>query len=293
MNVLILLYLLCFMNNLSSKSAAIKKFQREIWNYYAQNRRSFPWREEISIYRVVVSEIMLQQTQAGRVVEKFSAFVERFPSFAALHKAPVNDVLGMWKGLGYNRRALALKKIAAQFAGEHVVFPENPAEIDLLPSIGAATAASIAVFAFNKPHAFIETNIRRVFIHFFFKGASRQIHDKELLPLIEAALDTKRPRDWYYALMDYGAMLVKVVPNPNRKSTHYVRQAPFAGSNRQMRGMVLEVLLKSKAKKVSQAALAKKLANFPDYEKRVGALLEALQKEGFLVLKGKMVHIKD
>lgn len=281
------------MNNATAKRTAIRKFQKTIWDYYAQNRRSFPWREEISVYRVVVSEIMLQQTQAGRVVDKFNAFVARFPDFADLHKAQQNEALRFWKGLGYNRRALALKKIAAQFASLDSAFPRNPAEIDLLPSIGAATAASIAVFAFNEPHVFIETNIRRVFIHFFFANKRRQVHDKELVPLIEAALEAKRPRDWYYALMDYGAMLGKTVSNPNRKSVHYAKQSPFAGSNRQIRGTVLDILLKCAAKKISLRNLHLKLAQFPNYEERVGGVLEALQKEGFLVLKGKMVHIKD
>lgn len=281
------------MNNTTAKHTAIRKFQKTIWDYYAQNRRSFPWREEISVYRVVVSEIMLQQTQAGRVVDKFNAFVSRFPDFAVLHKARQDEVLRFWKGLGYNRRALALKKIAAQFASFDSVFPQNPAEIDLLPSIGAATASSIAVFAFNAPHVFIETNIRRVFIHFFFANKHRQVHDKELMPLIEAALEAKRPRDWYYALMDYGAMLGKTVSNPNRKSVHYVKQSPFAGSNRQIRGAVLDILLKCAAKKISLRNLHVQLAKFPNYEERVGGVLSALQKEGFLVLKGKMVHIKD
>lgn len=281
------------MNNTSSKRAAIKQFQKTIWDYYAQNRRSFPWREEISVYRVVVSEIMLQQTQAGRVVEKFNAFVSRFSDFAALHNAGQDEVLRLWKGLGYNRRALALKKIAAQFAAPGSIFPQNPAEIDLLPSIGPATAASIAVFAFNEPYVFIETNIRRVFIHFFFAKKRRQIHDRELLPLIEAAIDTKNPRDWYYALMDYGAMLGKTVPNPNKKSMHYVKQSPFVGSNRQIRGAVLDILLKCESKKISLRNLHVKLAQFPNHGERVGGVLAALQKEGFLVLKGKMVHIKD
>jgi A/G-specific adenine glycosylase len=226
-------------------------------------------------------------------VEKFNAFVSRFPDFVALHKAQQDEVLRFWKGLGYNRRALALKRIAAQFASPDSFFPHNPAEIDLLPSIGAATASSIAVFAFNTPHVFIETNIRRVFIHFFFANKRRQVHDKELMPLIEAALDTKKPRDWYYALMDYGAMLGKTMPNPNRKSAHYAKQSPFAGSNRQIRGAVLDILLKCESKKISLRNLHVKLAQFPNYEERVGGVLAALQKEGFLVLKGKMVHIKD
>lgn len=289
------------MNNKKIQSSEMRKFQAHIWSFYAKNRRDLPWRNDINPYRIVVSEIMLQQTQAGRVVDKFNAFIEAFPDFGALNRASSTEVLRLWKGLGYNRRALALKRIATQFADTNSVFPRNPIEIDLLPSIGPATAASIAVFAFNEPHTFIETNVRRVFIHHFFKNRRKPVSDNEIFPLVEASVDVEKPRDWYYALMDYGSFLVKQVPNPNRKSKHYTKQSKFNGSNRQIRGLVLEAALKKEGKVISQSALLKYMHGtkwFADAEsgvlvERLNDALIAMQNEGFLVIKGKMVHINE
>lgn len=212
-------------------------------DYYARNRRSFAWREQITPYKVLVSEIMLQQTQADRVVAKFSHWLSSFQDFEALANATTRDVVVAWSGLGYNRRALALhaaaQRIMHEFDGN---LPDDSKILETFKCIGPNTAGSICAFAFNKPTIFIETNIRAVYIHHFFTG-TESVHDKKLLPLIEATLDYKNPRDWYYALMDYGVKLKKEHKNPSRKSTHYTVQSKFEGSERQIRGMILRVLM--------------------------------------------------
>lgn len=224
-------------------SHAIVHFQNIIKHYHANKRRSFAWREEISPYRVVVSEIMLQQTQTDRVAPKFDAFINRFPSFEALASASFHDVLHYWKGLGYNRRAMALQKIAQIVTTQHNgQLPNDPEILETFPGIGKATACSITTFAFNMPTMFIETNIRTVFIYFFFPNQTN-IHDKELEPLIRETVDHENPREWYYALMDYGVMLKKTVGNVSRLSSHYAKQSKFQGSDRQIRGMILQALL--------------------------------------------------
>jgi A/G-specific adenine glycosylase len=202
-----------------------------------------PWRETRDPYRILVSEVMLQQTQVDRVRAKYPAFLELFPDFAALASAPLERVLAAWQGLGYNRRALALQRSARLVLERHGgVLPDDTAALSDLPGIGAATAASIRAFAFDAPVAFIETNVRRVFIHEFFPGRAG-VADAQLLPLVAAALDRRRPREWYYALMDYGAWLARQVPNPNRRSRAYVRQGRFEGSDRQARGALLRALV--------------------------------------------------
>jgi len=227
-------------------TSKIKEFQGLVWDYYHGHARVMPWREDPNPYWVIVSEVMLQQTQVSRVVEKFPKFVGRFSSFRELGQASPADVITMWQGLGYNRRALNLQKLAKMVVEEYGgKLPADPAELIKLPGIGPGTAGSIAAFAFDAPVVFIETNIRRVFIHHFFEDREG-VDDKELMPLIEGALDREHPREWYYALMDYGTYLAKTVPNPNRRSKHHTRQSKFEGSDRQIRGAILRVLVNQK-----------------------------------------------
>jgi len=186
-------------------------------------------------------------------------------------------ILKAWQGLGYNRRALALKKIAIKVCREsRCDLPRSPAILEKLPGVGNATAGAVAAFAFNTPSVFIETNIRRVFLHFFF-ARRRKVRDEEIMPLIEKTLDKKNPREWYYALMDYGTMLARQIPNPNRKSAEYRRQPPFQGSDRQLRGKLLALFLRQGAFKVGDAA--KRFAVSPD---RIWKVIRSLRREGFL-----------
>ncbi len=214
-------------------------------HYHKHKRRSFAWREHISPYHVVVSEVMLQQTQTDRVAPKFDLFIQTLPDFAALAMAPFETVLRLWKGLGYNRRALYLQTIAQRVMTVYGgTLPDNPSVLQALPGIGKATARSIVAFAFNKPTVFIETNIRSVFIYFFFRNQAA-VHDSDIEPLVAKALDQNNPREWYYALMDYGVMLKRTVGNISTASAHYAKQSTFIGSDRQIRGMILQRLLEA------------------------------------------------
>jgi A/G-specific adenine glycosylase len=186
---------------------------------------------------------MLQQTQAPRVVQKYTQFIQSFPTADVLAKAPLKKVLIAWQGLGYNRRALNLQKAAQQIMEKHRgKFPKDMESLLELPGVGPATAGDIMAFAFNKAETVIETNIRTVFIHHFFTD-QKNIADKEIIPLIKKTLDRSNPREWYYALMDYGTMLKKSIPNPSRRSKHYAKQSAFRGSNRELRSKILKYTL--------------------------------------------------
>ncbi len=246
-----------------------------------------PWRHRRTPYRILVSEIMLQQTSVARVTPKFGDFVRKFPSFRALASASIADVLGAWKGLGYNRRTLALRSAAQAIVKDfHGRVPRTVDELCQLPGIGKATASSILVFSFDVPLVFIETNIRRVFIHFFFQD-SPSVSDSEILPLVEETLDRAKPREWYYALMDYGAMLGASGQNANRKARAYTRQSRFEGSMRQLRGRVLDVLLKVRAADAHDIADA-----LPAPDARLSDALEQLIREGFLRRRGALYSLR-
>lgn len=258
-------------------------FIATIWDYYAAHKRSFPWRETTNPYHIVVSEVMLQQTQTDRVVEKYLAFIQALPTFQALASVDFSELLALWSGLGYNRRALYLQSLARavveQYGGE---LPNDPELLVELPGIGKATAASITAFAFNKPTVFIETNIRAVFIHEFFSDRT-DVHDREIIPLVTATVDQQNAREWYYALMDYGVMLKKKHKNPSRRSTHHTQQSRFEGSERQIRGMILRALLE-------QPLLAREdfYARIPREPQRIDNNLDALCGEGFLMQRGEL-----
>ncbi len=265
---------------------AVRIFQRIIYNHYSRMRRNLPWRKTRNPYRILVSEIMLQQTQIERVTDKYKLFIKTFPDFRSLSEASLADILKVWQGLGYNRRAIALKKISKIITQTyHNKLPTSQQELLKLPGIGPYSAAAITAFAFNEPAVFIETNIRRVFIHFFFPGKNK-VADTELFPFVEKTLDRKDPRNWYYALMDYGVMLGKSVPNPNRRSVHYQRQSRFEGSNRQIRGMILQTIVNN------DGITERELMNTLNTDnKRVKKNLEQLEQEGFLRKQGKWFRI--
>lgn len=254
-----------------------RAFKEIIWKHYRRNRRLFSWRERITPYRVFVSEVMLQQTQVSRVERFFPKFIKSFPSFRALAAAPASRVLEAWHGLGYNRRALNLKRsaeiIAKNFKGR---LPQNREALEALPGIGPNTAGSILAFAFNLPVPFIETNIRRAYLHHYFPE-KQSVSDRELLAIIERTLDKKNPRAWYFALMDYGSELPrKVKHNPNIRSRHYTKQPAFTGSKRELRGKVLALALKQQ--KISAAAVARELGISPAL---AAAIAATLAREGF------------
>ena len=202
-----------------------------------------PWRKTHDPYRIMVSEIMLQQTQVDRVIPYYEKFLKLFPTVRSLAKAPLSEVLRAWSGLGYNRRAKFLHMAARAIVEKHKgVMPKEYDDLLALPGIGEYTAKAIRVFAYNKPEVFIETNVRSVFIH-HFSPRGRKVSDARLMPLITETLHTKDPRVWYAALMDYGAYLKQMHPNPSRKSKHHMKQSVFDGSNRQLRGAIIRRLM--------------------------------------------------
>lgn len=255
----------------------LRQFSNKIWDYYRVHRRSFLWRENPTPYNVFISEVMLQQTQTYRVAPKFDAFIAQFPDFYAFAAADQRNVLAAWQGLGYNRRGLYLHKSAQRVVSEfNGILPNDPTILETFDGIGKATAASICAFAFNTPTIFIETNIRAVFIHEFFKD-SDEVSDKQLMPLITATLDNQNAREWYYALMDYGVMLKQLYKNPSRKSAHHTKQSKFEGSERQIRGMILRALLDTPASTFDR--LCHLIGREPD---RIQRNLESLHKEGLI-----------
>ena len=228
---------------------AVREFRCSVLDFYAGSARDFPWRHTVNPYEILVSEIMLQQTQTERVLPKYEAWLKRFPDAQSLASASLSEVLALWSGLGYNRRARFLQQ-ACRLISERIAkggtFPDTADELDALPGIGPYTARAVCTFAFNKPEIFIETNIRSVYIFFFFPHENTKgVADKDLLPLIEKTLYRENPRLWYYALMDYGAALKKKVENPSRKSRHYTKQSRFEGSLRQARGAIVRSLVNS------------------------------------------------
>jgi len=263
--------------NLPLTLLEIRKFRKTIYNYYKTHGRDLPWRQTRDPYRILVSEIMLQQTQVERVIEKYHAFVRQFPDFQTLADAPLRDVLAVWQGLGYNRRATALKKISEVVTKKHGgAFEADLQFLTGLPGIGHNTACAVLTYAFNKPLGFIETNIRTVFTHFFFPGRDG-IRDSEILPLVEQTLDRKNPRTWYSALMDYGTMLKKTHGSINSRSAHYQKQSAFKGSDRQIRGMILKTVIARGG--ITDVQITKEL-QLP--AERALKALAALQKEGFV-----------
>lgn len=265
---------------LHGPGSRIEQFRWIVWAHYRERGRKMPWRETTDPYRILLSEIMLQQTQVARVIEKYEHFLNRFPTLEALADAELSDVLAAWQGLGYNRRAKFLHQAAKRIREEHGgEVPQDPQALEKLPGVGPNTAGSVAAFAYNTPIVFIETNIRRAVLHFFFADA-QGVRDAELRPYIEHTLDRENPREWYWALMDYGAEIAKHHPNPNRRSAHYTRQTPFENSNRQVRGRILRLLSAAgNDKAVAHEEVAERVGFDPE---RVKQVAKALTQEGFL-----------
>ena len=219
------------------------QFIKTVWDFYqTQGRHDLPWRKTKDPYKIVVSELMLQQTQVTRVIPKYKEFLKHFPTVAKLASAPLGDVLKAWQGLGYNRRAKFLWQAAQSVQNEYKgKWPKTFLELKNLPGIGTYTAGAVMNFAYNEPVPLIETNVRTVYIHHFFKD-TENVSDKELLPIIERTLDTTNPREWNWALMDYGSYLKSTIGNVSTKSKTYKKQSNFKESNRYVRGAIIRAL---------------------------------------------------
>lgn len=244
----------------------IKKFQKFILDWYAENRRDLPWRRTRDPYKILVSEVMLQQTQISRVLPKYKEFLHAFPTLEALAKAPDKKLLNVWAGLGYWRRAKFLKKTAKiilkQYKGK---FPKIPKELEKLPGVGPYTARALACFAFGNTEAFLDTNIRRVYLNFFFPK-SKKVPDKKILEIAQKTTTSLRiyenskyrlvtPREWHYALFDYGALVLKD-KTINKRSRHYHKQSKFEGSFRSFRTKAVRFLLKQPKNRATHRQLS-------------------------------------
>jgi A/G-specific adenine glycosylase len=229
---------------------------------------------------------MLQQTQVARVMEKYPLFLRRFLTVRSLAKAPLSAVLKEWSGLGYNRRAKFLKQVAEKIVTQHDGrVPNSFDALIALPGVGESTAGGILAFAYDTPVVFIETNIRRVFLHHFFHN-KRNVPDSKIFPLVEKTLARKNPREWYYALFDYGTHLAATIPNPNVRSRHYAKQSKFEGSFREARGLILKSLSRSPhslPELVQSNGLDIKICR---------QALTALIKEGFIMKKKNIFMLR-
>lgn len=272
---------------MSYTSSSIARFRRIVWDHYKkQGRHALPWRETHDPYRILVSEVMLQQTQVERVIPYYEAWMKKFPTARKLAAASLGDVLRMWQGLGYNRRAKMLHAAAKRIALLRT-FPETPEEIEELPGVGPYTARAVAAFAFNQDVVFIETNIRTVITHHFLSSTNTSIYggidDKEILEILEKALPKGKSREWYSALMDYGSYLKRKGVRLNSRAKGYTKQATFEGSGRQARGAILKALAKGSR---DGAFLADVLGASRRGQMR--AQLASLTKEGMIELsRGK------
>lgn len=251
-----------------------RAFRALVWRFYkTHGRHDLPWRptslklrrvkKENSLYQILVSEVMLQQTQVERVIPFYKKFIKQFPTAKRLAAAPLAAVLTAWQGLGYNRRAKKLHQAAKELTARSAKL--SVAELEALPGVGHYTARAVAAFAYNEDVTFVETNIRTAIIHhFFMRGAGAspsrgaqaarpiqpldvnapapRVSDAEILAALEKLLPKGRSGEWYSALMDYGAHLKRAGISHNARSRSYTKQKAFAGSLREARGAILRAL---------------------------------------------------
>lgn len=268
-----------------------KKFRRDLWRWWKQHRRDFLWRRTEDPYAILISEIMLQQTQADRVLPKYEAFMKRFPNITALSNARSASVIREWQGLGYNSRALWLKAAAQMIVANYRgAVPREEEELIALPGVGLYTAKAIRAFAWNLQSAPVDTNIRRILIRHFGIVA-----ENDLQTFANQMTPRGRSRDWSAMLMDFGA-LVCTASNPSCAALgmkHILepkpgaKQKPFKDSDRFWRGRIVEVLRGQP--EVSSAVLwreIERLGGTKISKARVEHIVKSLLSDG-LILKEK------
>lgn len=262
----------------------ISEFKDIVWQKGNELFRPMPWREDTRPYYVLVSEIMLQQTQVERVIPKFEAFMKAFPTIEALAHASLGEVLTLWSGLGYNRRAKFLHEAAQMIIRDyHGAFPSELSELIKLPGVGTNTAGAILAYSFNQPVTFIETNVRTVYFYHFFND-HEEVSDKALKEVVESTVDHEHPRQWYWAVMDYGSFLKRQGAGMNAKSKHYKKQAPLKGSLREIRGQILRQLTESD-KTITE------LKQVITVDERFESALEGLLKDGLINTTHGSLHL--
>lgn len=262
----------------------IYEFQELVWQKGRELFRPMPWRDDTNPYYVLVSEIMLQQTQVERVVPKFHAFIAAFPTVSSLASASLSEVLHLWTGLGYNRRAKflhqAARMIQTDFQG---TFPETIESLVKLPGVGVNTAGAIAAYSFNLPVVFIETNVRTVYFYHFFDN-NETVTDATLREVVEKTVDREHPREWYWALMDYGSYLKRSGVKLNSKSHHYKKQSPLTGSVREVRGQIVKALTQS-------SMSIQQLQGVVTFDHRFDLALTGLIKDGLVHETDGSLHL--
>lgn len=264
-------------------SSTLPDFRLLVWSYWKKHgRHDLPWRRTRDPYKILVSEIMLQQTQVSRVREKYPEFLEVFPDVRALAAASLSDVLRVWIGLGYNRRAKFLHEAAQEIVRVHGGrVPKDSAALRALPGVGEYTAAAVRAFAYGIPETLVETNIRTAITHHFFSAHRQKVHDADVRRIAKRLASAQRQRDWHAALMDYGAHLKANGVRMNQRSAHYTRQKAFKGSLREVRGAILRELHKKKPT----------LGTLSFAKSRVRLALTALARDGLIHKEGGRWHL--
>jgi len=259
-----------------------QKFRSLVWKYWKKHgRHDLPWRKTTDPYKILVSEVMLQQTQVERVLPYYKHFLKQFPTVKKLAEAPLSEVLIQWQGLGYNRRAKMLHETAKAVVREHNgKFPKTALELEKLPGIGPYTAGAVAAFAYNQDGIFIETNIRTVITHHFFSD-TEAVPDSDVREALEKVTPKDQAREWYAALMDYGAYLKRSGVRINAKAKGYTKQSAFKGSGREVRGAIVRALSGASQSKGSLTKLFDK-----ERTSQMEQQIVALVKEGIIVKKG-------
>ena len=261
----------------------INLFQEKILDWYTVHKRNLPWRRTRDPYKILISEVMSQQTQISRVIPKFTAWIEAFPTVQSLAEASVADVLAHWSGLGYNRRALNLKKEAEKIVREYDgTFPQKEKDLLDLPGIGQYTARAVLCFAFNKQVAVVDTNVRKVII----TQLGQDENDKKAIEaLAQQLLPKQQAYDWNQALMDYASHVLK------REKITIPKQSKFIGSHRYYRGQILKQLLLHKQISVSDIGQKIKKDYTPTEEQWLTSLVKELVDEGFIVVTNGVMQL--
>jgi A/G-specific adenine glycosylase len=260
--------------------------------WYRPRERAYPWRDSRpDPYRVLVSEVMLQQTQAARVAPAYLAFLRRFPTVRALAEAERAEVIRTWNGLGYNRRAVALSEAArlilSEFGG---TVPREPEDLRRLPGVGPYTAAAVASLAYGVPVPALDTNVRRVIARFVLGVEPHQAKPSAVADAAGALIEREQPGRWNQALMDLGREVCRPVPRcgscpvawgcrslmtGRRGGRSPRRQVPFQGSFRQLRGRVVRAIATGDARTVGAIA-----ARTNESTERVAKAVQALASDG-------------
>lgn len=258
-------------------------FREIVWEKGRRLYRPMPWRDQPTLYHVLVSELMLQQTQVSRAIVKYAEFMQAFPSLEALAEASLAEVLRVWQGLGYNRRAKYLHQAARQIVAQGE--PTTLTELVALPGIGKNTAGAMMNYVYQVPTAFVETNIRSVYFYYFFANRT-DVPDSEVHAVVEETMDQEHPREWFWALMDVGAWLKSQGQARLSTSRHYKKQPPLKGSVREVRGQIIHVL-------TGAPSTLKDYRHELQDEARFTVAVQGLQQDGLIVEVDGVFRLTD